>query len=141
MMRHDIKGRYLFILAIILISSLACQVPVLVQPTAAPDKVEVSEKTEPPSASFLVDVDSGSAPLVVDFNNTSQGPATAVEWDFGDGATSTNLSPVHHYTVAGTYDVKLSVSRPGGSGASVMTQLITVEPGPVTKVQVEPTAV
>ena len=120
MVKHSIKGVYPFILVIILLSSLACQVPELVQPTAAPDKVEVNEKAEPPSASFLVDVDSGSAPLTVEFDNTSQGPATEVEWDFGDGDTSTSLSPIHRYTVAGTYDVKLSVSGPGGSDVTVL---------------------
>ena len=64
-MKHNINGRYLFISVIIFLSAVACQV----QPTAAPEKVEVSQK--PPSASFLVAVDSGSAPLVVEFSNTS----------------------------------------------------------------------
>ena len=106
-MKQTIYRLYPFIIGIILLSSLACNGVKVVTPTPGPEKVEVSDKTEPPSASFLVDVDSGSAPLTVEFDNTSQGPATDVEWDFGDGATSTNLSPVHRYTVAGTYDVKL----------------------------------
>ena len=122
-MKQILNRPYLFILALILLSSLACQAPEAGQP----------------SASFLVDIDSGSAPLVVEFNNTSQGPATAVKWDFGDSTTSTKLSPVHRYTGAGTYDVKLSVSSPGGGDLSVMTKLITVEPGAVARVQVEPT--
>jgi gliding motility-associated-like protein len=33
--------------------------------------------------------------------------ASAFIWDFGDGTTSTDLNPVHHYTQAGTYDVTL----------------------------------
>ena len=36
---------------------------------------------------------------------TSQ-PAT-YEWDFGDGATSTNVNPIHTYTDTGIYKVKL----------------------------------
>jgi len=33
--------------------------------------------------------------------------ATDFQWDFGDGATSTELNPVHTYTAPGTYDVVL----------------------------------
>ena len=132
--------RYLFFLVVLLLASLACQGSDTEQPPAASGEGEVSEDPQSPSASFLVDVDSGSAPLVVEFNNISQGPATSVEWDFGDGTTSTNLSPVHRYTLAGTYDVKLTVSGPGGNHVSG-TQLITVEPGPVARVEVEPSEV
>ena len=134
-MRRTIYRLYPLIIGIILLSSLACNGVKVVTPTPGPVK-DVSDKTEPPSASFLVDVDSGSAPLTVEFDNTSQGPATEVEWDFGDGDTSTSLSPIHRYTVAGTYDVRLSVSGPGGSDVTVMNQLITVEPGQVSRVQV-----
>jgi PKD repeat protein len=36
-------------------------------------------------------------------------------WNFGDGHTSTQTSPVHVYTTAGTYTVSLSVSSAAGS--------------------------
>ena len=110
-MKQNIQGHHLVIVIIVLLSSLAC-----------------SSNAEPPSASFIFNVDSGSAPLTVEFLNNTQGPATKVEWDFGDGTTSTKMSPVHLYTVAGTYEVKLFVSGPAGSDTRVMTQLITVEP-------------
>ena len=84
----------------------------------------------PPSASFSFDVESGSAPLTVNFINTSTGQSTSVEWDFGDGTTSTNPSPSHDYTIAGTYDVKLTVSGSGGTDTRAMPGLITVQPGP-----------
>ena len=39
----------------------------------------------PPSASFSVDVNSGGAPLTVNFSNVSNGPTTSREWDFSRG--------------------------------------------------------
>ncbi len=33
----------------------------------------------PPSASFSVDVDSGNAPLTIEYNNTTQGPVTSTQ--------------------------------------------------------------
>ena len=43
----------------------------------------------------------------VTFTNTSTPTPTSVLWDFGDGTTSTTLSPVKTYTATGTYIVKL----------------------------------
>ena len=92
----------------------------------------------PPSASFSVDVRSGGAPLIVEFRNTSQGQATSLEWDFGDSTTSTEQSPIHQYTIAGSYTVRLTVSDPGGTDVSVMTELIAVHPGPPVGMDISP---
>lgn len=46
------------------------------------------------------------APDTVQFFNYSQ-PFQSVIWDFGDGNTSTEYSPVHIYQDEGVYDVKL----------------------------------
>jgi PKD repeat protein len=55
------------------------------------------------------------------------GQASAVGWDFGDGATSTEASPVHVFPKPGAYQVKVSLVV-GGSIVSG-TQLITVDHG------------
>ncbi len=44
------------------------------------------------------------------FNNSSIN-ATAYLWDFGDGNTSTEEDPTHHYAAPGTYTVKLSAAN------------------------------
>lgn len=44
------------------------------------------------------------------FNNYSQN-ATSFIWDFGDGNTSTEEEPIHTYSNAGTYTVRLRVSN------------------------------
>jgi len=49
---------------------------------------------------------SGCAPYNAVFNNTSLG-GTDFYWDFGDGTTSTSISPVHLYSNPGTYIIKL----------------------------------
>ncbi|HEV8507112.1 MAG TPA: PKD domain-containing protein [Chitinophagaceae bacterium] len=55
------------------------------------------------------------------FVNTTSPPPANSSWDFGDGTTSTEISPVKKYTSAGTYIIKLvnhfsgctdSISRP-----------------------------
>lgn len=50
------------------------------------------------------------APLKVRFDNLSQG-ATAYQWDFGDGDTSTDKSPTHTYEQPGVYTVRLRVQN------------------------------
>ena len=114
-------------------TSSSSPVPV---PTHTPTSTPVP--VPPPTASFSLDVSSGSAPLTVRFSNTSQGQVTDWEWDFGDGATSDVTSPVHRYTIAGSYTVTLKVSGPGGSDTNVMADLMTVLPGPPVSLEVYP---
>lgn len=47
--------------------------------------------------------------LTAHFTNLSDGAISSYHWDFGDGQTSTQTSPIHHYTQAGNYEVKLTV--------------------------------
>ena len=64
------------------------------------------------------------------FNNLSAG-GTQYKWSFGDGDTSTALSPSHAYAQPGTYTVRLVVSNGSGCKDSI-TKLayITVQPKP-----------
>lgn len=52
--------------------------------------------------------------LTVTFTNLSANvvPATTYAWNFGDGQTSTSQSPAHTYSVAGLYNVALTVTNP-----------------------------
>lgn len=45
-------------------------------------------------------------------------------WDFGDGAVSTDIEPVHHYAGSGTYLVSVTFVTPNGT--FTRTKLITV---------------
>lgn len=62
-----------------------------------------------------------AAPASVTFNNLSNNGLTYF-WDFGDGLTSTAVSPTHTYTSMGNYDVTLIVSG-GSCGADTLEKL------------------
>lgn len=97
-----------------------------------------SPSTLPDSLSFIIDE---PAPVVAGFNNasdvflssaeisftnTSSG-ANLYSWDFGDGETSADFSPVHQYYTAGTFMVHLTASNAQGC-TSLFTNMITVSP-------------
>ncbi|MEP6467523.1 MAG: PKD domain-containing protein [Parafilimonas sp.] len=65
-----------------------------------------------PDPGFSASPFDGCASELRDFKNTS-GRATAYYWDFGDGETSFDVNPKHHYTDTGTFTVKLLVSENG----------------------------
>ena len=84
-------------------------------------------------ASFDAANTSGNAPLTVNFTDTSfssaAGGVATWAWDFGDGNSSSAQNPSHTYTVAGTYDVSLTVTDPvNGSSTSTQTGLVSVAP-------------
>ncbi|MCK5820730.1 MAG: PKD domain-containing protein [Bacteroidales bacterium] len=67
------------------------------------------KKTPEPVALFSSAVDG----LVVTFTNSST-DADTYAWNFGDGNTSTEMSPVHTYVDFGLYSVTLTVTGEGG---------------------------
>jgi PKD repeat protein len=61
------------------------------------------------------------------FTNTSTGGgATTYLWNFGDGNTSTDVSPSHIYSTVGTFTVTLTVTN--ACGTSTATSTITTSP-------------
>lgn len=83
-----------------LVAVLSIQIPLIEGPTAAFD----SDVTE----------------LSVDFTNNSNG-ASSVQWFFGDGNNSIELSPSHTYTASGSYDVTLIAFSDCGNDTLVQT--------------------
>lgn len=100
--------------------------------------VGISEYQVAPATGFTASPTSGPkgvSGLTVTFADATRyvntGTAT-YSWLFGDGGTSTTRNPTHTYTVAGTYSVTLTVTRPGGGSQNTMsmtrTAYITVTP-------------
>lgn len=80
--------------------------------------VTVSEEPPiPPVASFTASVIEGTAPLTVQFTDTSTGGPVAWEWNFdGDGIVdSTEQHPTITYSHPGVYTVSLRVTNAGGT--------------------------
>lgn len=84
------------------------------------------------TADFTASTILGRAPLVVTFTDASTGTITERIWDFGDDdSTDIEVSPVHVYTVAGTYNVKLIVRNDTEEDVEVKDSYIIVEEGVV----------
>lgn len=78
-----------------------------------------------PLAKFAVQGEDRKAPSKLVFNNESQKSETYM-WDFGDGKTSTEVSPEHQYILSGKYIVKLVAKK--GKKESITEQEIVIDP-------------
>ncbi|WP_141241627.1 PKD domain-containing protein, partial [Methanosarcina spelaei] len=88
--------------------------------------IKVSGTSQVPTADFWGWPLSGKAPLKVTFTETSKGSPTSWKWSFGDGTYSTQKSPTHTYSAAGTYTVKLTATNAAGSSTKTKWNYIKV---------------
>ena len=79
-----------------------------------------------PHADFAVQELEGEAPLLVHFEDRSQGLVTSWAWDFGDGASSSERQPTHVYSAPGVFAVSLTVASQAGSDTRAGSAPITV---------------
>ncbi len=92
---------------------------------------------QPAPALLIVEPSSfaGCNPLNVFFNNLSTpiDSTYSILWNFGDGETSTDISPIHTYEISGDRDVSLEVTSPIGCKVSeFFPNLISVTESPET---------
>ncbi len=89
----------------------------------------VLTETEPPQAYFGY-YPSPSTLVPLTFLNYAYDPEnngiTSYQWDFGDGATSSDFQPQHKYTVDGDYTVQFTVTTADGRVGST-SQVIRVQ--------------
>lgn len=81
----------------------------------------------PPAAGFSFQTNG----LTVVFTDQSTGNPTGWSWDFGDGTVSTQKSPTHIYSQAGTYTVALTATNAIGSGSKTQRVTVTATKPPV----------
>lgn len=79
-----------------------------------------------PVAAFVSSVTSGTAPLTVQFVDSTTNSPTSWIWSFGDGNMSTLKNPSHTYTTSNTYTITLIATNAAGSDTITKTNYITV---------------
>jgi len=84
--------------------------------------------TEPaPVAAMSQSVSAGTSPLTIVFTDQSTGVVETRLWELGDGSTATGAQAVHTYRAPGSYDVRLSVTGPGGTDSVLHTGAVIVQ--------------
>jgi PKD repeat protein len=63
------------------------------------------------TSTISADTTTGCLPLTVHFTTS---PGTSYLWNFGNGATSTAADPAFTYTLAGNYNVSVTITKPNG---------------------------
>jgi uncharacterized protein (TIGR02145 family) len=87
---------------------------------------EITINDPPPLADFTAVPTLGVAPLKVTFIDQSANNPTNWEWDFGDGTSSREKTPIHTYINSGKYSVKLTVSNDYGKDVITKSDYILV---------------
>jgi len=82
----------------------------------------------------------GSAPLGVQFTDTSTGTPTSWEWFFGDGSSGYVQNPYHVYTDPGIYTVSMNTVIGGMSYSATRNDLIEVRTAATTATTTATTA-
>ncbi len=99
-------------------------------PLASKDSNEIPSSTVDCQAAFYKEAYEGAFATLggVTFHNFSEGDYSSINWDFGDGTSSSeNAATVSHlYTESGIYEVSLSIWDDNYSCYSYTTQTISV---------------
>ena len=82
--------------------------------------------SHPVNTTFIGTPTSGPVPLTVSFVASTANGWTAWFWDFGDGSTSTEQTPVHTYTTDGSFSVSLTATGTGGAVQTIKNDYINV---------------
>jgi len=109
-------------------TATATTVPVTtVTTTTTATPVPTTVGPQIPVAGFSGSPVSGTAPLTVQFTDTSTNTPISWSWNFGDGNTSTSQNPSYTYTAAGTYSVSHTAANTAGiSAIDTQSAYITV---------------
>jgi PKD repeat protein len=86
--------------------------------------IVVIKQTPPPTASIQSDKNVGVAPLTVSFKAIATGTGLSYDWNFGDGTTSKEINPIHKFTNADFYTVKLTVTDETGKQAFAQKEIV-----------------
>lgn len=92
-----------------------------------------------PVSTFTIPPYLGCEPERICFINTSQYAVSSV-WEFGDGNSSNATNPCYTYFSAGTFNIKLTTTGPGGQ-TDIATNTVIINPRPQANFSASPTVV
>ena len=99
---------------------------------SASQEIVVLSTDAPPNAWFSATPDTGQLPLEVSFDASAStdpdGVIVDYDWDFGDGATGTGVSPNHVFPNKGVFDVALIVTDDDGHTDQTSRDITVVAP-------------
>ena len=75
---------------------------------------------------FMSNQTSGTAPLMVTFNGTTNVPSSNWNYYFGDGLSGPGPNTTHIYTTPGTYSVKATADITGAKNSAIRYNYISV---------------
>ena len=87
-------------------------------------EVKIIHNEDAPLANFIVNVDTGPAPLSVHFYDKSTNEPTSWQWDFGDDDSSVQENPYHTYYETGVFTVTLIATNLFGSDTETKIDFI-----------------
>jgi PKD repeat protein len=99
--------------------------------TTVPGKAITVNLLTAPVVKFATNKSTGYAPLAIRFTDQSTGSSSMWNWSFGDDrwfntTTSSEKSPTHVYTGAGTFNAMLVACNAAGCNTTAMIKTITV---------------
>ncbi len=98
----------------------------------------------PPNVVITADVTRGIAPLTVRFSSSDSTDDRLIvsrRWDFGDGTTSQEISPIHTFQTTGVFVVTLTLTDDAVPAASASRSIeIAVTNAPVARISVDRTS-
>lgn len=107
--------------------------------TCGDTDTEIVTVNAAPAPTFTSDINSGCAPVCINFSESVSTICSNTLYLFGDGDTSFVSSPTHCYTEAGVYSVSLQcIDANGCVGNITVSNMITVSPVPVADFTVSP---
>ncbi len=89
---------------------------------------DLFDQSDTPDATFTISVNSGNAPLTVDFQDTSDATpgGFTYHWVFGDGETATGQAVSHTYMDPGVYSALLNISSVATSSTVSSSSPVTI---------------
>ena len=100
----------------------------------APNLCPYNLNGEAPIAAFVANVPTNNqAPATVTFNASASsdpdGTIASYQWEFGNGATGTGMTPTYQYTTGGNYTVRLTVTDNKGNSTTTTGIVVITDAG------------